>query len=160
MSVNKHLPHVLVLPEDDANRQIANGFHLEVDPLRARKLQVLMEAGGWAQVRDQFLDNEVAGMERYPARFMVLIIDSDGDANRVGGFVAAIPVNLRERVFVISTLTEAEDLKPDFGSFEQIGSQLAQDCREDTDAIWGHDLLKHNAADIARLRQHIRPLLF
>jgi hypothetical protein len=26
MSINKHLPHFLVLPEDDANRQIANGF--------------------------------------------------------------------------------------------------------------------------------------
>jgi hypothetical protein len=28
MSVNKYLPHVLVLPEDDANRQLANGFHV------------------------------------------------------------------------------------------------------------------------------------
>lgn len=160
MSVNKHLPHVLILPEDDANRQIANGFHLEVDPLRSRKLQVLIEAGGRTQVRDQFLDNEVAGMERYLTRFMVLIIDSDGDANRVSSFIAAIPLNLRERVFVISTLTEPEDLKPDFGSFEEIGSHLAKDCREDTDAIWGHDLLKHNAAEVARLRQYIRPLLF
>jgi hypothetical protein len=29
MSVNKYLPHVLVLPEDDANRQMANGFFLD-----------------------------------------------------------------------------------------------------------------------------------
>jgi len=31
MSVNGHLPHVLVLPEDDANRQLANGFVLDLD---------------------------------------------------------------------------------------------------------------------------------
>jgi hypothetical protein len=30
--VNRYLPHVLVLPEDDANRQIANGFVLDLDP--------------------------------------------------------------------------------------------------------------------------------
>jgi hypothetical protein len=29
MSVNKYHPHVLVLPEDDANRQLANGFLLD-----------------------------------------------------------------------------------------------------------------------------------
>jgi hypothetical protein len=29
MRINKYKPHILVLPEDDANRQIANGFILE-----------------------------------------------------------------------------------------------------------------------------------
>jgi len=28
MSINKYEPHLLVLPEDDANRKIANGFIL------------------------------------------------------------------------------------------------------------------------------------
>lgn len=46
MSVNRHLPHVLVLPEDDANRQIANGFLLH-HAIGNRKIQVLEEAGGW-----------------------------------------------------------------------------------------------------------------
>ena len=33
MKVNKEQPHLLVLPEDDANRQIVNGFinHLNVN---------------------------------------------------------------------------------------------------------------------------------
>lgn len=31
MSVNKYKPHVLVLPEDDANRQLANGFLLGLE---------------------------------------------------------------------------------------------------------------------------------
>jgi hypothetical protein len=37
---------------------------------------------------------------------------------------------------------------------------MAQDCREETDKIWGHALLKHNAAELARLREQVRPILF
>ena len=40
MSVNKYLPHVLVLPEDDANRQLANGFLLDPN-LLDRRIQLL-----------------------------------------------------------------------------------------------------------------------
>ncbi len=45
MSVNKYLPHVFVLPEDDANRQLASGFHLQVPWDRQRQMQVL--SSGW-----------------------------------------------------------------------------------------------------------------
>ncbi len=38
--------------------------------------------------------------------------------------------------------------------------ESAQDCREDTDTIWGHDLLRHNASELARLRHQVRPILF
>ena len=43
MSVNVYNPHVLVLPEDDANRQIANGFLLEPS-IKHRNIQVLTPA--------------------------------------------------------------------------------------------------------------------
>lgn len=48
MSVNVYQQHVLVLPEDDANRQIVNGFLLEPS-LNERVIQVLPIAGGWAR---------------------------------------------------------------------------------------------------------------
>jgi len=45
MSVNKYQQHVLVLPEDDANRQLEIGFLL--DPLLIdRRIDVLEVAGG------------------------------------------------------------------------------------------------------------------
>jgi hypothetical protein len=50
MSVDKYSPHVLVLPEDDANRQLANGFHLNTDWNRSRQMQVLAAAGGRTKV--------------------------------------------------------------------------------------------------------------
>ena len=45
MSVNVYKPHLLVLPEDGANRQMANGFLFD-DRVIPRNIQVLQEAGG------------------------------------------------------------------------------------------------------------------
>ena len=46
MSVNKYLPHLLILPEDDANRELANGFVLN-HAVNSRAVQILPPAGGW-----------------------------------------------------------------------------------------------------------------
>jgi hypothetical protein len=45
MSLNKHKPHLIVLPEDDANRQIANGF-INSSNVNQRAIQVLPPVGG------------------------------------------------------------------------------------------------------------------
>ncbi len=58
-------------------------------------------------------------------------------------------------------LTEPQGLKrAGLGSYETIGLAMAKDCREDTDTIWRHDLLRHNANELLRLREHVRPILF
>lgn len=46
MSVNAYADHVLVLPEDDANRELTNGF-LQEPALNPRAIQVLPVAHGW-----------------------------------------------------------------------------------------------------------------
>jgi hypothetical protein len=83
MSVNRYQPHVLVLPEDDANRQLANGFQLHVDPVRLRRMQVLPVAGGWNEVLELFIADHVREMDLNTARFMVLLIDFDGNDDRL-----------------------------------------------------------------------------
>jgi hypothetical protein len=160
MAVNRYLPHVFVVPEDDANRQLANGFLL--DPyLVPRKIQVLEEAGGWTKVLDRFRSDHVSGMDAYPGRFMVLLIDFDSQEGRLAEVQAVIPERLRDRVFVLGVWTEPEDLKPTFGpSYEAIGQDMAKDCREGTGATWERDLLRHNAGEIDRLRLQVRPILF
>ncbi|HRI43685.1 MAG TPA: hypothetical protein PLL78_07365 [Fimbriimonadaceae bacterium] len=45
MSVNKHRPHLFVVPEDDACRQLANGFLLEPE-VNQRQIQIEDVAGG------------------------------------------------------------------------------------------------------------------
>ncbi|HLK09316.1 MAG TPA: hypothetical protein VKV30_15275 [Candidatus Angelobacter sp.] len=160
MSVNKDRPHLLVLPEDKANRQLANGFWLELDPTRQRQMQVLSVAGGWNEVLNLFGSVHIAEMDRCPTRFMVLLIDFDGHEERLERARDRIPQHLTERVFVLGALIEPEALKPHLGSYEEIGSRLAADCRDDSYDTWGHALLQHNAIELARLREHVRRILF
>lgn len=166
MSVNKHRPHVFVLPEDDADRQLAKGFHQDVDSNRYHQMQVLPEAGGWTEVLERFKSDHVIEMDRYPHRFMVLLIDFDDREDRLDIAKAAIPDRLTDRVFVLGASKDPEHLlkavrKAKLGSYEAIGSALAKDCREETDySTWGHPLLQHNANELARLREHVRPILF
>jgi hypothetical protein len=112
VSVNKYQPHILVLPEDDANRQLANGFLLD-DSLstRRRSIQVLEEVGGWIEVLDRFKSDHLIGMERNPKRFMVLLIDFDGKEDRLGKAKVAIPNHLNDRVFILGTWSEPEGLR-------------------------------------------------
>ncbi len=159
MSVNKYLPHLYVLPEDDANRQVANGFYLD-EGLIERQFYVLEEAGGGREVIERFCSIYAAEMDRIPARFMVLLIDFDNRTDRLQLLENRIPAHLRDRVFVLGALSEPEDLKQDLGSFEMIGLTIARECREDADSIWNHRLLRHNAAEIGRLRTRVRSFLF
>ena len=94
MSVNKYQPHVFVLPEDDANRQLANGFVLS-EHVATRKIQVLPEAGGWSKVLEHFLSVHAAAMDRYPGRCMVLLLDFDGRQERLNDAKARIPETLK-----------------------------------------------------------------
>jgi hypothetical protein len=143
MSVNKYLPHVLVLPEDDANRQIANGFLLDIS---TRQVQVLVEVGGWAEVRDRFASDHVDAMRKYKNDF-------DGHANRLKTIKKTIPDDLIDRVFVLGTLSEPERLRQlGLGTYEVIGKAMAGDCRNGTNVIWSHCLLRHNASELSRLR--------
>lgn len=158
MSVNRFLPHVLVLPEDDANRQLAVGFQLNVTVLR--QMQVLEPAGGWTEVLRLFAEVHVKEMERNASRCMVLLIDFDGRSDRLEKAKTFVPDHLKDRVFVLGAFTEPEFLKAALGPYEEIGSSLASDCREETDTVWGHPLLQHNAQELARLRETVRQILF
>jgi hypothetical protein len=158
MSVNKYLPHVHVLPEDDANRQIANGFLLDQCVLTS-KIQILEEAGGWNEVIERFCSIYASEMERYQTRFMILLIDLDNKPDRLGQVKNRIPQHLADRVFILGALTEPEDLRSDLGSYEKIGLDVAQSCREEARDIWAHRLLCHNAPELARLRATVRPFL-
>jgi len=91
---------------------------------------------------------------------MVLLIDFDGQEDRLDEAMEVIPDDLRERVFVLGALTEPEDLRRALGSYEEIGSRLARDCQSDTEETWTHPLLRHNAGELARLRACVRPILF
>ena len=158
--MNKERPHVFVLPEDDANRQLANGFQRD-HSLDTRRMQVLPVAGGWQEVVKCFNAEHVPEMDRNANRFMVLLIDFDKKENRLNNVREEIPDHLRERVFVLGAWSEPEELRQNLGSsYETIGLAMAKDCRDNIEATWVHNLLCHNASELERLRKCVRPILF
>lgn len=158
---NKHKPHVIVLPEDDANRQIANGFLLDPS-IKPRNIQVLNPAGGWGKVLDSFLEDHVAGLRKWPERHLVLLIDFDEHVEaRTKQFFNQFPEDVRDRVFLLGTQGEPEPLRKQCGdSLENIGKALAAECYRDETSLWHHPLLAHNAAERARLNTKVKSILF
>jgi hypothetical protein len=162
MSINKYHKHILVLPEDDANRQIANGFLLDSN-LNERTIQILPPAGGWTKVINSFKNTHISGMYQYHDRMMLLLIDFDLDDKRLSHLKKEIPDDLKERVFILGTLSEPEELKKNMANlktFEAIGKALAQDCVNKTDKVWQHTLLKHNRNELDRMISSVKPFLF
>ncbi|TYQ26837.1 hypothetical protein PseudUWO311_10615 [Pseudanabaena sp. UWO311] len=167
MSVNRHQLHLLVLPEDKANRQIANGFLLEPS-LNSRAIQVLSFAGGWGDVIQEFLHDYVPTMRKYPQTMIALLIDFDDKKpdflnykDRLNYIKGQIPDDLKEKVFVLGSRTSPEKLRSNMKkSFESIGESLAKDCAENTNKTWGHDLLKHNEEELKRMILSVKPFLF
>ncbi len=160
MSTNKYKPHILVLPEDDANRQIANGFILDLN-LNRRAIQVLPEARGWEDLVKKFTNDYASTMRQYPDRMIALLIDFDEHEDRLIYVKDQIPDDLEERVFVLGVLSEPESLSRDINNnFEKIGEALAKDCSDNTNELWGHDLLKHNKTELDRMISSVKPFLF
>ena len=119
--MNKHRPHLFVLPEDDANHALANGFCLNHN-VSFRSIQILPCAGGWLKVREQFQTVHVLHMDRYQQRHMVLLLDFDEMANRRDEVAKVVPPYLHERVFIFGVWSEPEKFrKAGLGSLESVG---------------------------------------
>jgi beta-lactamase class D len=100
-------------------------------------------------------------MQRYSERLVLLLLDFDEQIDRLEVAREEIPEPLRDRVFILGVWSEPETLKAAMRkSCEAIGQELARDCREDQETTWMHDLLKHNAEELVRLRARVRPILF
>lgn len=154
-------PHVYVIPEDDACRQIADGFVLQ-ENVDSRRIQVMPVAGGWGHVLETFKREYVSLLRNRERDHAILLIDFDGAFDRrFSHFQQEIPDDLGSRVFVVGARDEAETLKRALKqSLERIGRSLAEDCHDGTTTRWDHDQLQHNDGERDRLRDAVKPFLF
>ncbi len=150
MSANKYLPHLLILPEDDATRQLANGFVFEFP---TRQIQILPVAGGWSVALDLVINQYFLYLRNHPDALLAVIIDFDGQADRLQLALGRVPPSILDRVFIVGALDEAERLRrAGLGSFETIGRALARECKQGETMAWRHRQLQHNLPELERLR--------
>lgn len=122
---------------------------------------MLEEVGGWEVVLSRFETDHVSEMERYSQRNMILLLDFDNDAYRLKEVKERIPPHLHDRVFVLGAFSEPEQLRRQgLGTYEEIGLNLATECREQSGSVWKHALLHHNAGDLERLYEIVHAILF
>lgn len=159
--MNKYMPHVYVIPEDDRDRQIADGFVLH-HQVKDTRIQVVPPAGGWSKVLKTFQDEYIPKLREYPGAHVVMVVDFDDQLEkRRTDFEQVIPSDVKVRVFVVGAKYTPETLKQALKmSYEEIGTALADDCEAGTTSRWDHEQLKHNDPDRQRLVQIIRPILF
>jgi hypothetical protein len=158
--VNKYQEHVFVLPEDEADRELANGFALGLAPYDNR-IQVLREEGGWGSVVDKFKRDHVKPMRNYDKRYMVLLLDFDRYTDWCEKVRDSVPEDLVDRVFVLGVDPNPEALQTaELGTNEKVGMTLAEECRTGAEALWVHDLLKHNAGELKRMIPTVKQILF
>jgi len=161
MSVNKYEPHMLILPEDDANRQIANGF-LNCLNVNNSAIQILPPAKGWSSALEKFECDYYPKMDTYPNRRILLLIDFDSNyINRIEHVHKKIPDNCKERVFVLGVATEPERLKSKLNiSYEKIGETLTKDCPQEFSDLWKNELLVHNETELKRMVNDVKSFIF
>ena len=159
MRLNKYQDSLLVLPEDDANRQLAVGFSVNLN-VKENAIQVLNEVGGWSKAVDSLEKTYSHILRKYTKMRIVLMIGFDQRDDRLAYVQQRIPDELRDRVFILGVQSEPERLKASLRKgLEAIGESMADDCANDTDEIWGHVLLNHNRAELARMIRTVKPFL-
>lgn len=156
--MNNFKDHLLIVPEDDANRELAIGFLLGLP--HGVNAQVQRSAGGWSAARDE-LNNLAASMRDRPKRRVLILVDFDGEGARRDEVLRDLPDELRERVFLLGVWSNPERLQSALGHRrrEEIGRALAAECLSAQHSLWTHDLLRHNADELLRLREHVLPFL-
>ena len=159
--MNKYRPHVYLIPEDDANRQIANGFVLH-HAVQSLNIQIMPPAGGWAKVLETFKDEYLQVLHNFSDAHVIMLIDfDDAYVGRRDRFEKIIPDDVKSRVFVVGSKVTPEILKSKVKmTLEKIGTSLAQECHGGNRQMWEHDHLKHNKPDLDRLVTAVKPILF
>lgn len=161
MSANKYTQHLIVIPEDQAIREIVNGFSTCLDA-NERQFYVYDLARGWERGKETLLELSKGYMREYPNSYAVLIVDFDGNAHRGSEIKNQVPEEVRDRVFVVGVLNEPENLRNSTGMrFEQLGRQIAGGCKDSSIDFWERqELLAHNVDEIRRLSEAVRDLFF
>lgn len=161
MAVNRHKPHLIVLPEDDAYLTLVNGIKHKALQTNAGVIDVKRPCGGWLKVFKALQSN--LHLLQKPNAHLLLLIDYDdphpsSQTNyqaRIEKLNNELPQSLVDRVFILGVnYKEAEVLKEYFeiADLEIIGKLLVEDCPSSKLLNWHNIHLHHNISEIQRMQ--------
>jgi len=160
LSVNKFKPHLLILPEDQAVKDVVVGAVESIRVKPAANLSIEKLLGGWRKLKDRLPECEKY-LGQYPEGRLLFIIDLDRDPKRPKEVQAWIQGEFADRIFLLSSFHEPEALQRELtGSLEMIGGTLVDDCPDDQSEAWAHSHLEHNKPELERFMASCRPILF
>lgn len=159
--MNLYRPGLLVLPEDDAFRQVANGFAAH-HGIASSRIHVLAPAGGWQKVGSVFVRDEIPRLRKHERLRVLLLADFDGQgADGFERVFGNVPPDLCDRTFLLGPAQEAEQLKKELheSAFERVGGAFADGCPDDSNGLWDSPQLRHNKEELARLHASVAAFL-
>lgn len=172
MSCNAYKPHLLILPEDEATQDLANGFQQAAN-VNDRAIQILPFSRGYRDVLAKLKESHISGLRQFQERRILLVIDFDDEGSESRAELSnitrrmnyikdeVIPKDLIDRIFVLGVRDEPETFKRQVGlKFEEIGRELTRDCPQSQSDLWNHEMLQHNAGERQRLMESCGEFLF
>lgn len=126
MKINRQQKHVIFFGEDEATRDLAQGFieSAKIDELRC---DVWHEFGtGWQSTAEAI---ERVKMAHYPLTHLILVIDLDRKGQQHIDYLKNEIANspFRDRVYVIGGSNDVQALQRDFTKGNSIGKMSCQD---------------------------------
>jgi hypothetical protein len=151
MSINKEKPHFHIIVEDDANRQILNGFANCLN-VKRDNFKITTERG-WLSVVEKVKNDYIPKLRKYSHGRVLMIIDFDNEVERRRSLISKeLGIEFENRIFTLGVKTEPEDFRKKIRqSFEVIGKNLAENCPGEPSTLWNDELLVHNRSELARM---------
>jgi hypothetical protein len=157
MSVNRFREHVIVVPEDDADRQLALGFVLHAAVNRTH-IRLDGIADGWPNLLRRLREEYIGHLRRFPGGHVVLLMDFDDRIEERRRALENLVAEFDDRgqwegrVYLLGAAKDPEQLVREFGTHEtRIGERLADECFREKFEWWDDELLAHNRETRERL---------
>lgn len=170
MSINRQQKHVIFFGEDEATRNLAQGF-IEGENINELRCDVWHTFGtGWKSTTEAM---ELVGMSRYPLTHLILVIDLDRqEKHHIEDLKQEIDqTSFSDRVYVIGGSKDVQALQRAFTAANSIGKISAQDtgreianqCFKDescVEGVWCDPALEHNRTELERICRNLKDIIF
>lgn len=158
MSVNREKPYLIVLFEDNAYKDLFMGFQFSTQ----RQVKQNTVYGGFKYIYLELTNNDsltLKELKKYSNAYVLAMIDADLDSqseSNIEKLKSSICTEYKERVFVVGSQYEAEDIKKtviEQGKWKSVSKKLENSCINEDCGLWQDEMLEHNSAEIARLKK-------